>query len=56
MIGINGPAAHLINAGETVIIMGFEITDKPVKPKIILCNARNGIAEYLDERAGMMVG
>ena len=32
-IGINGAAAHLINAGEKVIIMGFEMTDKPVQPK-----------------------
>lgn len=55
-IGINGAAAHLINAGERVIIMGFEITEKPVKPKIVLCDQDNGIAAYLDERAGMMVG
>ncbi len=40
IIGINGPAAHLINAGEIVIIMGFEITEKPVKPKIVLCDRR----------------
>jgi aspartate 1-decarboxylase len=56
VIGINGPAAHLINAGERVIIMGFEITEKPVKPKIVLCDKTNHIAEYLDERAGMVVG
>lgn len=56
IIGINGPAAHLINAGERVIIMGFEITEKPVKPKIVLCDKHNRIAEYLDERAGMAVG
>lgn len=54
-IAINGAAAHLINAGEKVIVMGFEITEKPVKPKIILCDRNNGIAEYLDERAGMVV-
>lgn len=55
-IGINGPAAHLINAGETVIVMGFELSEKPVKPRIVLCNKDNGIAAYLDERAGMAVG
>lgn len=54
-IAINGAAAHLINAGEKVIVMGFEITEKPVKPKIILCDRNNGIAEYLDERAGVVV-
>lgn len=56
VIGINGAAAHLINAGEKVIIMGFEITDKPVKPKVVLCDKKNGIAEMLNERAGMIVG
>ena len=54
VIGINGAAAHLINAGEKVI-MGFEITDKPIKPKVILCNRENGIAEVLSERAGMIL-
>jgi len=56
IIGINGPAAHLINAGERVIIMGFEISEKPVKPKNALCDRENHIAAYLDERAGMVVG
>ena len=55
VIGINGAAAHLINAGEKVIIMGFEITDKPVQPKVILCDSENGIAEMLSERAGMIL-
>jgi aspartate 1-decarboxylase len=55
VIGINGAAAHLINAGEKVIIMGFEISDKPIKPKVILCNRENGIAEVLSERAGMIL-
>ena len=55
VIGINGDAAHLINAGEKVIIMGFEITDKPVKPKVVLCDKTNGIAEMLSERAGMIL-
>lgn len=54
-IAINGAAAHLINAGEKVIVMGFEITEKPVTPRVILCDRNNGIAEYLDERAGMVV-
>lgn len=56
VIGINGAAAHLINAGERVIIMGFEITDKPVKPKVVLCDKENGIAEMLNERAGLVLG
>lgn len=55
VIGINGAAAHLINAGEKVIIMGFELTEKPVEPKVILCDRDNGIAEFLGEEAGMVV-
>ena len=53
IIGINGAAAHLINAGEKVIIMGFELAEKPVEPKVVLCNKDNGIAEFLNEEAGM---
>lgn len=55
VIGINGAAAHLINAGEKVIIMGFELTEKPVEPTVILCNKDNGIAEFLSEEAGMVL-
>lgn len=55
IIGINGPAAHLVNAGEIVIIMGFELTEKPIQPQVILCAPDNRIARYLDERAGMLL-
>ncbi|MDF1656307.1 MAG: aspartate 1-decarboxylase [Verrucomicrobiales bacterium] len=51
-IEINGAAAHLINAGEKVIIMGFELTEKPVEPMVILCDKENGIAEFLSEAQG----
>lgn len=53
MIGINGAAAHLINAGEKIIIMGFEISEKPIKPKIVLANKNNGISCFLSEQADM---
>lgn len=55
VIGINGAAAHLINAGEKVIIMGFELADKPISPQVILCDRDNRIAEVLSERAGMVL-
>ena len=55
VIGINGAAAHLINAGEKVIVMGFELTEKPVEPKVILCDKDNGIAEFLTEKAGELI-
>lgn len=41
VICMNGAAAHLIKVGEKVIIMGFEMTDKPIKPKLILVDDQN---------------
>jgi aspartate 1-decarboxylase len=46
-IGMNGAAAHLINAGEEIIIMGFELSDQPVSPTIILVNKQNKFERYL---------
>lgn len=40
-IEINGAAAHLIARGEQVIIMGFELTDQPLTPQVILVDADN---------------
>jgi len=34
VICLNGAAAHLIKTGEEIIIMGFELVDKPIKPKL----------------------
>ncbi|MFH0868267.1 MAG: aspartate 1-decarboxylase [Candidatus Woesearchaeota archaeon] len=41
VICMNGAAAHLIKVGEEVIVMGFELTDKPIKPKNILVDKEN---------------
>ncbi|RMG90426.1 MAG: aspartate 1-decarboxylase [Chloroflexi bacterium] len=46
-ICMNGAAAHLIKAGEEVIIIGFELTDKPVEPKAILVDKQNRFVRYL---------
>lgn len=40
---VNGAAAHLVKAGERVIIMSFALDDKPIKPQRIICNAKNEI-------------
>src|SRR5438270_5283702 len=40
-ICINGAAAHLINVGEELIIMGFALSDTPLKPKNILVDRQN---------------
>lgn len=47
VICMNGAASHLIKKGEEIIIMGFELSDHPIKPKIILVNEKNEFAKYL---------
>jgi aspartate 1-decarboxylase len=51
-ICMNGAAAHLIKEGEEVIIMGFELSDKPINPKVILVDKRNRFLQDLTETAG----
>ncbi|HOO78169.1 MAG TPA: aspartate 1-decarboxylase [bacterium] len=41
MICMNGAAAHRIKVGDRVIIMGFELTDEPIRPRIILVDDDN---------------
>ena len=48
-ICVNGAAAHLIKAGEEIIIMGFELTDNPVTPQVILVDHQNGFVRYLSK-------
>jgi aspartate 1-decarboxylase len=43
----NGAAAHLIKAGEQVIIMGFELTKRPLQPRILLVDAQNRFVRFL---------
>lgn len=40
---VNGGAAHLIKAGERVVIMSFALDDKPIVPQKIICNELNEI-------------
>lgn len=47
IICMNGASAHLIKTGEEIIIMGFELTDKPIKSKNILVNKKNKFVKYL---------
>jgi len=47
IICINGAAAHLIKAGEEVIIIGFEFSTEPVKPKCILVDKNNHFVKEL---------
>ena len=47
VICMNGAAAHLIGKGEEIIIMGFELTDAPVNPKVILVDEENHFVRWL---------
>ncbi len=50
-ICMNGAAAHLIGEGEELIIMGFELTDKPLQPTVILVDEQNRFVRYLTEKS-----
>lgn len=55
-ICINGAAAHLIKAGEEIIVMGFELTDQRVEPTCVLVDSRNQFVRFLEqETAGQTV-
>ena len=47
VICMNGAAAHLIEAGEEIIIIGFAFSDEPISPKCILVDKNNHFIEYL---------
>jgi aspartate 1-decarboxylase len=52
---MNGAAAHLIGEGEEIIVMGFELTDKPIAPKVILVDQSNRFVRWLGEEAFVTV-
>ncbi len=47
VICMNGASALLIKKGEEIIIIGFELTDKKIKPKNILVDKDNKFVKYL---------
>ena len=53
IIGMNGASAHLVHTGDEVIIMSFQVTDKPKKPINILVDKNNRFLKYLKEKAEM---
>ncbi|HSW40117.1 MAG TPA: aspartate 1-decarboxylase [Acidobacteriota bacterium] len=46
-ICMNGAAAHVIKRGEEIIVMGFELSDRPVAPTIILVDRSNQFLKKL---------
>ena len=49
IISVQGAAAKLTDPGHKVIIMAFEVTDDPVKPKAVMVTETNEFAYYLTE-------
>ena len=47
VVCMNGAAAHLMRVGEEIIIMGFELTDTPLKPTVILVDRNNKFVRFL---------
>lgn len=46
-VTIYGAASRLIKKGDEIIIMGFELTDKPIKEKNILVDKNNKFVKFL---------
>ena len=44
---IYGAAARLIKKGDEIIIMGFELANKTIRPKNILVDKKNKFIKYL---------
>lgn len=47
VIAINGAAAHLCDEGDLVIIMAYELTDEPIKARVVLVDSENKVAREL---------
>jgi aspartate 1-decarboxylase len=47
VICMNGAAAHLITAGDEIIIMGFELTHEAIEPLMVLVDELNRFVRYL---------
>jgi aspartate 1-decarboxylase len=47
IICMNGASAHLIKKGEEIIIMGFDLSDRKIKPKNLLVDKQNRFVRYL---------
>jgi len=47
IVCMNGACSHLIKKGEEVIIMGYELADKPFEPKSVLASKDNKVERFL---------
>ena len=44
---MNGPSALLMNKGDIVIIMGFELSETPIKAQKVLVDKDNRFVRYM---------
>lgn len=51
VICANGAAAHLARRGDTVIIMSFEVTNRPRAPRVVFVDSRNRFSGFLKEKS-----
>jgi len=49
-VRMNGAAAHVIKAGEQIIVMGFELSSEPLDARVILVDDNNAFLRYLEDR------
>ena len=47
IICMNGASSHLIKVGEQLIIMGFELSDTPIKAKNLLVDKNNKFVKFI---------
>lgn len=47
IICMNGASAHLVMVGDEIIVMGFELTDKPIEAQNILVDNQNKFVHYM---------
>jgi|TARA_B100000809_G_scaffold4634_1_gene4839 aspartate 1-decarboxylase len=48
IVAVQGAAARLVNNGDCIIIMAFDLADEPIEPKMILVDDTNKFVEYLE--------
>ncbi|MCH2059772.1 MAG: aspartate 1-decarboxylase [Verrucomicrobiales bacterium] len=48
VVCLNGAAAKRIKKGEIVLIIGFEMTDKPLDPRIAIVDGDNRVTELIE--------
>ena len=48
VVAVQGAAARLVDSGDCVIIMSFEVAEERVEPTMILVDENNKFVEYLE--------